>query len=444
MDFNNLAHKISVRVAQFDLVGLKQIISEVGTDALIPVKLHTLDSELKLPLTHAIFHVAASNYLTDSALYALVKGLDISIDMPSPLNDLSLDVEYLNVIGLPATDPGYYQEGKLTLDRTLAPLERIKIELMFRRNKLLKHLRAHACPATFFASIAYDGQGFTLDDVLSGVKIADDRHRIRTRLMGRLAWVIRKPEHLGTISVREVVARAGLLSPHNPERFLFWAGMFEQLHCDEGASPVADQFLSFLLDEASVSDPEGCHEVLRHMRWDASVTNNHVMALDVFHARVAESAMSWIQDDITFQTNFALRNLKALADDDYGVLPFRMHLWHRRFVDHTPQVILDLMSSFTAQPITRHVHNYWQLIQELLDRGFSSNDEIDPELYGTYERHLLRSNGNTPDYVQSPATAHFCVFTHYDDDIDEHLTTIKAYFGLLDFEEGRNPKKTGR
>lgn len=444
MDFNDLAHKISVRVAQFDLVGLKRIISEVGADTLVPVKLHTIESGLRLPLTHAIFHVAASNYLSDSALDALVKGLDISIDMPSPLNDLILDVEYLNEIGLPATDTGYYQEGRLALDCTFAPLERIKIEFKFRRNKLLKHLRAHACPATFFASIAYDGFGFSLDDVLAGVKSADDRHRIRTRLMSRLAWIIRKPEHLGTISVRELVARAGLLSPRNPERFLFWGGMFEQLHFDEGVSPVAYQFLSFLLDEASVSDPDGCHEVLRHVRWDASVTTNHVIALDVFHARVAESTLSWIQDDITFQTNFALRNLKALAYDDYGILPFRMHLWRRRFVDHTPQVILDLMSSFTAQPITRHVHNYWLLIQELLDRGFASSDEIDPVLLGVYEHHLLRSNGNTPDYVQSPATAHFCVFTPYDDDIAEHLTTIKAYFGLYEAEEGRNPKKRMR
>lgn len=427
MAVHDLAHKISVRLARFDLSGLRQIIEDIGPDTPVPVKLHTLNSGLELPLKQAIYQAATFSYLADSALNALIKGLDIPIDMPGPLNDLSLEVGQLNLMGLSNSDQGYWQEGELALDLTLATLRRVDIEARFRRTKLIKHVRSNASPATFFAALTHK---VSLDEVLFGIKKVDDRHAIRSRLMSRLPWVIRKPEHLKNTSVREVVERAGLLSPSNPERFLFWAGMFEQLHFEDGVSPVADLFLDYLLEDASCSDPAGCLEILRHIRWDTVVTNNHVMAIDVFHARLAASDMRWVQDDITFQTNFALRNLKTLADDDYGVLPHRMQQWRRSFIDHTNQVIIDLMSAFIAEPISRHVHNYWLLIQELLDRGFTSHEELDPSLYPVYEHHLLRSSGNTPDYPQCQATANYCVFTYYDQDIDEHLTELKALFGL--------------
>lgn len=427
MDIHDLAHRVSVRLARFDLAGLKQLIEDMGPDTLIPVKLHTINSGLELPLKQAIYQAATFNYLADSALNALIKGLHIPIDMPSPLNDFVLEVEQLNLMGLPNGDQGYWQEGELALDLTLATLRRVEIEARFRRTKLIKHVRTHASPSTFFAALTHKA---SLDEVLFGIKKVDDRHAIRSRLMSRLPWVIRKAEHLKDISVREVVERAGLLSPSNPERFLFWAGMFEQLHSDDGVSPVASMFLDYLLEYALCTDPAGCLEILRHTRWDAVVTSNHAMALDVFHARLAASSLSWIQDDITFQINFALRNLKTLADDDYGVLPHRMQMWRRSFIDHTHQVIIELMSAFIAEPINRHVHNYWLLIQELLDRGFTSNEELDPSLYPVYEHHLLCSSGNTPDYPQCQATANYCNFTYYDQDIDEHLTELKALFGL--------------
>ncbi|AXH59915.1 hypothetical protein [Pseudomonas amygdali] len=331
MSYELMQHRISVGVVGHDFDDLKSMIAEMGEGTLLPLEIHEMRTGLNLPIKHLFYLKALSYASSDTALKQFVKQLSIPIDMPGHLNNLVLPEDYFDKMGYAANDKGYYERGKLTLDRTLAAVERVEREAKTRRTVVIKNICEHMSPETFFAALTVQDPCITLFDVLAKEKSAARREELTNTLMTRMAFVIRKPEHLKYASVQMIVERAGLLSPSNPGRFLFWRALFEQLHAQPWVSPVADMFLSYLLDEASVTHATDCAEVITCLFAGKALTSRHDQGALVFLERLHKSKMSHVQDNPIFQAYFVARHSECMAKDRLGAFPARTREWAERF-----------------------------------------------------------------------------------------------------------------
>lgn len=417
-------YAISTSVVFNDVEVMKKLIADLGEGTLIPLSIHSCRTGLSFPIKHVMYQIAISHARSDTALNRLVKDIEIPIDLPGDINDDELPEGFHRKLGLPCNDKTFKHLGEVRLDRTLAVMNRVEIELKFRRNSLIKHIREHGSPETFCAAVCLGTPEIMLDDVLKGVKDADDRFELRDRLMSRTPWVIRKLKHMGFSKVSHLVFLMELLEPRNPQRFEFWAAMFEQLHPGDAISPVSDAFLQYLLHEAPLIDEQGCREILRGLIWGVS-TDNRATAMSVFLDRLENSPLRDIQDELIFQATFALSCEQAIRANVGKNIPERALVW-LNMVQTDPNLVARLMKAYLDLPCGRHNDQAWTLIHCLLEKGFIQKVELPHELVSAYEAKLTYDSSTTLDYL--PKAGKFIRWNRHD--ISNHVASIRHLAGL--------------
>lgn len=419
-----MLYNISTGVVFNDVEAMKKLITDLGESTPIPLSLHSTRTGLSFPLKHAMYQIAISHARSDTALNKLVKDIGVPIEIPGDINALDLPDGFHRKLGLPCNDKTFKRWGEVKLDRTLAAMNRVEVELKFRRNSLIKHIREHGSPETFCAAVCLGNPEITLDDVLKGVKDGDDRFDLRDRLMSRAPWVIRKLKHLGYSKVSELVFRMQLLEPRNPQRFEFWAAMFEQLHPGEGISPVADAFLHYLLHEGPSIDEQGCRDILRGLIWGVS-TDNRAIAMAVFLDRLDKSPLRDIQDELLFQATFAVSGKNAIQSNIGNKLPDRALAW-LSMVQVESQLLPKLLKACLDLPSGRHNDQAWTVIQCLLDEELIQKVECSHELVLAYEEKLITDSSMTLDYL--PRAGKFIRWNRHD--ISDHVGSIRYLAGF--------------
>ncbi|MBD8614717.1 MULTISPECIES: hypothetical protein [Pseudomonas] len=421
-------YSITSAVVFNDLEALRKIIDDLGDSTLIPLSIHSTRTGLSFPLKHAMYQIAVSHARSDTALNKLIKDIAIPIDIPGDINAPDLPEGFHRKLGLPCNDKTFKHFGKVRLDRTLAVVKRVEIELKFRRAGLIKHIRDQASPEAFCAAVCLSDPDITLDAVLSGLKDGDDRVELRETLMSRAPLVMRKMEHLCYSKVADVVRQMQLLEPHNPQRFEFWAAMFEQLHPSEGISPVADAFLHFLLHVAPLEDEQGAREVLKGLIWGVS-TDNRSTAMAVFLNRLQESKLRDVQDDLVFQVTLALSAEQAIKADAGKRLPELAHAWVSNLYLE-PRLLAKMLTAIIVEPLDRHNDQAWTIVQRLLDKGLVQPEGLTENLVTAYETHLTSGSSMTPDYLPKPGSkmAKFIRWNRHD--ISDHVGSIRHLAGF--------------
>lgn len=419
-----MLYNISTGVVFNDVQAMKKLITDLGESTLIPLSLHSTRTGLSFPLKHSMYQIAISHARSDTALNKLVKDIGVPIEILGDINAPDLPDGFHRKLGLPCNDKTFKQWGEVKLDRTLAVMNRVEVELKFRRNSLIKHIREHGSPETFCAAVCLGNPEITLDDILKGVKDADDRFDLRDRLMSRAPWVIRKIKHLGYSKVSELALRMQLLEPRNPQRFEFWAAMFEQLHPAEGISPVADAFLQYLLHEAPSTDEQGCRDILRGLIWGVS-TDNRATAMAVFLDRLEKSPLRDIQNELLFQTTFAVSGKNAIQSNIGNKFPERATSW-LNMVQTGSNLLPRLLEAYLNLPNGRHNDQVWTIIQRLLDTGIIQKVECAHELVLAYEEKLITDSSATLDYL--PRAGKFIRWNRHD--ISDHVGSIRYLAGF--------------
>jgi len=420
-------YAISTGVVFNDVEAMKKLIADLGEATPIPLSIHSSRTGLSFPIKHVMYQIAISHARSDTGLNRLVKDIEIPIDLPGDINADELPEGFHRKLGLPCNDKTFKQWGEVRLDRTLAVMNRVEIELKYRRPSLIKHIREHGNPEVFCAAVCLSDPGITLDDVLSGVKDADDRFELRDKLMSRAPFVIRKIKHLGYSTVSDVVQQMQLLEPRNPQRFEFWAAMFEQLHPGDGISPVADAFLHHLLHIAPTQDEQGCREILKGLIWGFT-TDNRATAMAVFLDRLDKSPLRDMQEDLLFQVTFAVGAEQVIKANIANKLPERALAW-LNCLKADDRLISKLMTDSLDRPLARHNDQSWKVMQHLLDKGLIQK-EISEGLVSSYEAHLVTGSSATPDYLAKPGRKAGNYIRWNRHDIIDHVGSIKHLAGI--------------